>query len=164
MRSGELSKLLGISDQTLLNWMSREELKPYLSPSALGEAGNSHRIYTENDVLVLNSVRSLRVNNVSDWAEIAKTLQTGWRDQEFPQNAISRDDRLIPIPQAKQAAEFAAVLRERDAALAQIDDLKHQLADERTERKTLQERYEKLLREIGKLEGIIEMLRGQNSK
>lgn len=165
MRTGELAFLLGISDQTIVSWTNHPGVRKFLSPEAIGAAGNIQRIFTESDVIVLNSIRSLRAKGRPDWNDVIATLEQGWRDRNFPQHAASRDVRTVPVPQAMQAAELAAMTRERDAALAQLDDLRQQVIEARQEtervRETLTIKIEKLLREIGKLEGMIEILREQ---
>jgi len=165
MRTGELAKLLNVSDQTLLNWMSRPEIRPYLSETALGEGGNTQRIYTESDVLVLNTIRMLRAKGIQDWEEIQKKLEAGEREQEFPQNALVTDSRTIPLPQAKQAAEYAVALQQLNAALSKVAELEIRLAEAKHEKAELQEKYEKLLIRVGRLEGaILEMRKDEKDK
>jgi DNA-binding transcriptional MerR regulator len=158
MRSGELAKLLNVSDQTLINWMSRPEIRPFLSDSAIGESGNTQRIYTESDVLVLNTVRILRAKGIQNWDEIQKKLDDGEREQEFPQNAIVTDNRTIPMPQARQAAEYAVAIEQLNAALKRASDLEVLLAESKQEKAVLQEKIYTLLREIGNLEGVVKYL------
>lgn len=171
MRTGELSKILGRDNQTILNWMNQPELEPFLSPGALGRAGNAHRIYTESDVLVLNTVRSIVDQEKGakiNWEQIAQILEGGTRVQEFPQNAISRDDRLIPMPQAQQAAELMAALQQRDAALAQAEQMRKDLESEREARRLDAEKYlsdiRRLEREAGMWQARYEMLKEQTDK
>jgi DNA-binding transcriptional MerR regulator len=165
MRSGELAKLLNVSDQTLINWMSRPEIRPFLSDSAIGESGNTQRIYTESDVLVLNTVRILRAKGIQNWDEIQKKLDDGEREQEFPQNAIVTDNRTIPLPQAKQAAEYAVAIEQLNAALKRTSDLELLLVEAKRENADLRAEHNTLLRLVGKLEGKIEtMLEERNRK
>ena len=159
MRSGELAKLLNVSDQTLINWMSRPEIRPFLSDSAVGESGNTQRIYTESDVLVLNTVRILRAKGIQNWDEIQKKLDDGEREQEFPQNAIVTDNRTIPLPQAKQAAEYAVAIEQLNAALSKVNDLEDRLAESKRENAELRAEYNTLLRLVGNLEGKLEDIR-----
>ena len=156
MRSGELAKLLNVSDQTLINWMSRPEIRPFLSDTAVGESGNTQRIYTETDVLVLNTVRTLRAKGIQNWDEIQKKLDDGEREQEFPQNAIVTDNRTIPLPQAKQAAEYAIVVEQLKASQEKVNTLELLLSETKREHAELRAEYNTLLRLVGKLEGTIE--------
>jgi DNA-binding transcriptional MerR regulator len=159
MRSGELAKLLNVSDQTLINWMSRPEIRSFLSDSAIGESGNTQRIYTEGDVLVLNTVRILRAKGIQNWDEIQKKLDDGEREQEFPQNAIVTDNRTIPLPQAKQAAEYAVAIEQLNAALKRTSDLELLLVEAKRENAELRTEYNTLLRLVGKLEGKLENIK-----
>lgn len=163
MRSGELAKLLGVSDQTLLNWMKEPGVHKHLSPEALGKAGNVQRIFLESDVLVMNTIRTLRANGTSSWDEIGRILDTDHREREFPQNAMATDMRTIPVPQAKQAAEYAVLIQERDLALRRIDELNAELAKERTEKEKLLREMNELYRTIGRLEGRLET-KGNNAE
>ena len=164
MRSGELAKLLNVSDQTLINWMSRPEIRPFLSDTAVGESGNTQRIYTETDVLVLNTVRTLRAKGIQNWDEIQKKLDDGEREQEFPQNAIVTDNRTIPLPQAKQAAEYAIVVEQLKASQEKVNTLELLLAESKQEKTVLQEKIYTLLREIGNLEGAVKYLERKMNK
>lgn len=164
MRSGELAKLLNVSDQTLINWMSRPEIRPFLSDTAAGESGNTQRIYTEGDVLVLNTVRTLRAKGIQNWDEIQKKLEDGEREQEFPQNAIVTDNRTIPLPQAKQAAEYAIVIEQLKASQERVNALELLLNESKQEKTVLQEKIYTLLREIGNLEGVVKYLESKMKK
>lgn len=160
MRSGELAKILGVADQTLLNWMKQPEVNPYFSREALGAAGSVQRIYTEEDAVILNTIRELRSNGTTDWREIGKMLADGFRKQEFPKNALITDTRVIPVPMAEQATQLAQILQERDSALERATELAQALDDERAGRKKdnelAQAELRRLEREIGKLEGRLE--------
>jgi DNA-binding transcriptional MerR regulator len=164
MRSGELAKLLNVSDQTLINWMSRPEIRPFLSDTAAGESGNTQRIYTESDVLVLNTVRTLRAKGIQNWDEIQNKLEEGEREQEFPQNAIVTDNRTIPLPQAKQAAEYAIVVEQLKASQERVNALELLLNESKQEKTVLQEKIYTLLREIGNLEGVVKYLESKMKK
>lgn len=169
MRSGELAKLLGVADQTLLNWMKQPEVKMFFSREALGDAGSVQRIYTEEDAIILNSIRELRSNGTNNWQEIAKLLSDGFRNLEFPKNALITDTRVIPVPMAEQATQLAQVVQERDSALERAIELSQELEAERSGRKKdnelAQAELRRLEREIGKLEGRIEeMLKPKNDK
>ncbi len=160
MRSGELAKLLGVADQTLLNWMKQPEVNSYFSREALGSAGSVQRVYTEEDAIILNSIRELRSNGTNDWQEIGQLLANGFRNLEFPKNALITDTRVIPVPMAEQATQLAQVLQERDSALERAAELSSRLEEERAGRKRdnelAQSELRRLEREIGKMEGRIE--------
>lgn len=171
MKTGESAKLLGIDVGTVRNWIDHELMVDFFSPGARGEHGGTQRVLNESDILTLNTIRHLRASSITDWNDIFDYLQTGKREQEFPQNAISADPRTIPIPQAEQSARAMATLAERDAALQQVEDLRARVQELEQEKEELRERLSKekeeiketLMREImelmlkiGRLEGRLE--------
>lgn len=156
MRFGELTSTLGVGRDAIQAWMAHPELNRFFSEGALLKAGAPQRIFDESDVLVLNTIRWLRYeDNVTDWQAIAAYLDSGQRHQEFPQNAVAKDTRTIPIPQAEQSARAAATLAERDAALAKVRELESEIERLRGELDKQRERsdnkIEALLREIAEL-------------
>jgi DNA-binding transcriptional MerR regulator len=174
MKTGEAAKLLGIDVGTVRNWIDHPAISPYFSQSAKGEHGGTQRLLTESDILTLNTIRSLRSENVSDWYEIAEYLESGKREQEFPTNAISADPRTIPLQQAEQSARAMATVAERDAALARVNeltvkvrDLEKELDDAKQERDTIKEQFLReianLNRQIGRLEGLLEAAKEDKS-
>lgn len=163
MKTGEVAKILGVDAITVRRWIEREELNPFFSEGAKGEHGAAQRLLTESDVLVLNTVRALRTGDkVAEWRDIATYLESGERVQQFPQNAISADPRTIPLPQAEQSARAMATMAERDAALRKVNELESQLKEVRAENKELIREMMDLRQKIGKLEGLLEALRGKD--
>jgi DNA-binding transcriptional MerR regulator len=171
MKTGEAAKLLGTDVSTIRKWIDHPQINRFFSVSAKGEHGSSHRLLTEADILVLNSIRSLRALHNADWGEITTYLDSGDREQEFPSNAISVDTRTIPMPQAQQSAKAMATLAERDAALRRVEELSERVDQLEQEKEELRERLthekeevkEQLMREImelmlriGRLEGKLE--------
>lgn len=175
MRTGEAAKILGIDRTTIYNWADTPELKKFFSANATGEDGSTQRLLTESDVLVLNTIRMQRSKGNRLWADIAQVLESGYRDQQFPQNAISGDPRTIPLPQAEQSAKAVGTMAERDGALARVEELTEQVRElsaklSESEKARYEDR-EKLLREIGelrhqlgRLEGQLEMYRDGRAK
>lgn len=179
VKTGEAAKAMGVDVGTIRNWIDNECFDEFFSDEAKGDAGNPHRVLSESDVLVLNTIRHLRVRGMTEWGDIARKIETGFRVQEFPRNAISSDPRTIPIPQAEQAAKYLATVTERDSALAKvteleeyIEQLKQQIAQREAEVRELQEqrlRDQRELqeqrmndqRDIGRLQMQVEMLQKQ---
>lgn len=150
MRTGEIAKILGIDRATIYKWIAHPQLKQFFSREARGEGGTTQRLLMESDAAVLNTIRGLRTSGNSDWGEIARMLEEGYRITEFPQNAITSDSRVIPLAQARQAAEIVAMKGERDTALQQLSDLRSQLYQVQQELFSLRKEYE------GKFEAKIE--------
>jgi len=174
MKTGEAAKILGVDRTTIINWIENRGLIKYFSASATGADGSTHRILTEGDLLNLNTIRRLRSENL-EWYEIAEHLETGNRDREFPQNAISGDPRTIPIVQAEVSARAMATVAERDSALArmremaaEIEELRETVERLQSEKDAQREEYYKQLidlnRQIGRLEGQLEMYKSQGKQ
>jgi hypothetical protein len=163
MKSGELALALGIDKGTLYKWTAIPGIAKHLSPGALGQDGATQRVYNEGDVLVVNTVRHLRSSGTTNWEEIASILDAGTRVGEFPQNAISTDPRVVPMPQAKQAADMLVMQEQRDAALAKVEEYRQLVADYQQKVEALQElrrtEHSDLYKQIGALEAEVRMLK-----
>jgi DNA-binding transcriptional MerR regulator len=176
VKTGEAAKILGVDPKTIRNWIDDYGLDPFFSSSALGKDGTIQRMLTEGDLLVLNTIRAKKAHGTTDWADIGAYLESGKRETEFPQNAISADTRTISVEQAQQSARALATMSERDAALARIDELNNELQVLREDVRRLQKEKEEqreghyremmeLSRQMGKLEGQLEFYRNNaNSK
>lgn len=166
MKTGEAAKILDVTNNTIRAWIDHETLSRFFSPAARGETGSSHRRLTNDDLLVLNTIRYMRNNKkIDDWDQIASYLDTGQREQEFSTAAIDADMRTIPMPQAEQSARAAATLAERDAAFVRVKELEDELSKEREKHKeetdALHDELRRLERMIGRLEATIELLKEQ---
>lgn len=165
MKTGELSKILSVDRDTLVNWIKNPILSRFFSMGARGEHGSAHRIFDDADVLVLNTIRALRTSGTTDWIDLARYLDSGQREQEFPKNAISLDPRTIPLQQAEQSAKAMATLAERDAAFKRVNELELRIHDLETKvvqvEKERDEVKERLLREIAELNRQIGRLEGR---
>lgn len=171
MKTGEIAMALGVTNQTILDWMARDELSSFFSPQALGEGDNVHRYYNDNDVLVLNTIRWLRfVEKKKHWGDIVSYLESGERRKEFPSNAIGGfDSRVVAIPHAEQAArasETLARLEEANKLIVEYRDriveLENRQVEDRNhyeeEMRRLNDVIAQLNREIGRLEGQVSRL------
>ena len=178
IRSGEIARILGIDRSTVTDWTDMELFKKYFSETAFSQ-GKMHRRYNETDLVVLNTIRHFRAQNM-DFDDIGQQLEAGNRAEELPLSAASV--QISPVETVTRAIQLAA---ERDAALQQVQSLQEQieekeqliqtLRDENKEalEKAHQERdelREKLMREmidergrlsleIGKLQAQLEILK-----
>lgn len=168
MKSGELATLLQVTTETIRQWIINPQFEQFFSPGAKAEHGGVHRIFNQDDVLVLNTIRHLRTNGVTDWYEIAQRLEQGERHQKFPPNAISGDPRTVPYEQADMGAKAAATLAERNAALLRVKELENEVTRLRgeldTERKNHMATIERLLREMSDLRHTIGRLEADKDK
>lgn len=130
MKTGELAKYLGISDETLRNWTVQDELSTYLSDDARGVSASAQRYFAQSDIEVLITVATLRNrDNVTDWMQIEQFLKSGKRYTDFPAAHLSFDSRTVSMTQAEHSAKAMATLSERDAALKRVDELQTQIAN-----------------------------------
>lgn len=150
MKTGEAAKILGVDRTTIINWIENRGLEQFFSDQANGRDGGTQRTLTESDLLVLNTIRARRAENL-DWPHIARFLETGQRENEVPQNAASTDKRTVPVQQAEMSARALATVAERDQALQRVDELTEQVTALMTQLKDAHEQELKLMREIADL-------------
>lgn len=156
MRTGEAGNILGVDGRTVKNWIDHPALSRFFSITARGEHGGTHRILTDSDLVILNTVRHLRHLEKKEWEDIAKALDDGLRESDIPQNAASIDTRTVPLQQAEQSAKAMATLAERDAALARVQQLESQMEKLQDKNDALMRELQEMNRQIGKLEGLLE--------
>lgn len=103
MRIGKASEYLdSLNGDTIKNWIDRAELNKFFSPAARGES-RAQRDINDADLLILNSIRVLRLEVTRDWVEIAARLDAGYRAEKFPESAAFVNGRA-PIQLYQQAA------------------------------------------------------------
>jgi DNA-binding transcriptional MerR regulator len=159
MKTGKVAKSLGVDQKTITNWTDHLLLRRFFSKEALGEAGQTQRDYTEYDLLILNTIRAERAKN-SDWAEIAEILESGKFDQQLPPTALLVESSA-PI---QQYGRIMVLTMERDAALKEAEQLKRASESKDATIDTLQQEIRKLNREIGRLEGKMEMMQEEEDE
>ena len=154
MKTGEVAKLLNVDRKTIRNWIDDYGLEELFSPGARGIDGNIQRNLTEADALALNTIRVLRAKGVNDWNKIKEHLERGEWETEFPTNATSADRRMIPVEQLQQSGRVVETVRERDvalvqrdAALAQVEQLEAEIQRVRESEAAKQKRIEELIRD-----------------
>jgi len=153
MKTGKVAKSLGVDQKTITNWTDHVLLRRFFSKDALGESGQTQRDYTEYDLLILNTIRAERTKN-TDWAEISEVLESGNLNQSLPPMALLVES-TAPI---QQYGRIVALSTERDAALKEVERIKRESESKDTTIEALQQEVRKLTREIGKLEGKMEMM------
>ena len=90
IRIGDVAAMLGISGQTIRNWLKNDELKGLFSDSATPLHGKQHE-FTADDVQLLNSIYAITNTGNYDWQSIANQLKTGWREGHLPMRAALVD-------------------------------------------------------------------------
>lgn len=125
MRIGKASEYLdNLNGDTIKNWIDRDELSKFFSPAARGDSRTQREI-TDDDLLILNSIRELRTNGTRDWVEIAARLDAGYRAERFPDGAAFVSGRA-PIQLYQQSAIST---READRERAENEKLRAEIAD-----------------------------------
>jgi len=153
MKTGKVAKSLGIDQKTVTNWTDHLLLRRFFSKEALGEAGQTQRDYTEYDLLILNTIRVHRAKN-TEWDDIAEILESGDFDKNLPAAALLVESST-PI---QQYGQIMALTTERDAALKEVERLRRESESKDSTIESLQQEVRKLTREIGRLEGRMEMM------
>ncbi len=103
MRTGEVSKRVGVSTETIRQWANT--YSEFLSPAATPEKG-AIRDYTDDDVRVLLTIKQ-NADRRRPVDEIKDILKSGERVQEIP-------DIPDPMMDTVPALEYALVVEERD--------------------------------------------------
>ena len=159
MKTGKVAKSFGVDPKTVGNWTDMDVFQKFFTPEALGKTGRSQRDYTESDLLVLNTIRAQRALG-SDWVDIGTLLESGFREDEFPPQAMLVET-TAPIA---QYGRIVALMAERDASLAEIERLNSTVNQQSTTINDLQQEIRQLNREIGRMEGRMEYMQEDQNK
>lgn len=173
MKTGQVSKDMLKDPQTITAWADMPEFRPWFSEKARGLKGQ--RDFNESEYDTVNAIRYLRNQNRSI-AEIAGELNNGFHTDEPPPGLATRSTTMPATVYANQIAAIRENEELRQQISRQSDEITRlsQLLQETTERlmnermKSEQgimsermDREERLNRQIGKLEGQVEVLREQ---
>jgi len=167
-RSSDVQKLFGVSHDTIRRWA--DEFQQYLSPSANPGTGK-HRLFTSDDVEKMALIHEMRrTNQAAD--DIAAALATGQRGS-IPDSVEAREldlraglqvqilqNELEQVQSELQASrEDAQHWRDRAKTLeGQLEELRKQATDSTAANETIIA----LNREIGKLQAMLELLKGDD--
>ena len=165
MKTGELAKALGVDQGTIKNWVS--ELSEFFSDAAQNK-GRAQRDYSDEDVITLNTIRTLRlVEGTTSWDKIREFLDSG-RRYELPAEVVLHDSRARPTPISSSAPSrfpqsCALPTRRLRACAASSPRRRNGMSvTERTAKSCagrISRRFRELMRQIGKLEARLEMLK-----
>jgi hypothetical protein len=176
MRTGKVSKALGIDQKTITNWLNRDELKDLFSVGAQMESGKSQRDFNMDDQLILNTIRHFRTDQgEDDWEKIAAEVRSGFRQTEMPDSFYTTETTTS----MQVYTQMIEIKNQLDLITIERDQLRTELEKERgrsqtqldKEREKSQTQLDKqvedrrrveseLNREIGKLLGRLETLQG----
>lgn len=145
MKTGQIASALGVSDDTIRNWLARY-------PAYFEQRHSRQRSYTEADYAILATIASLASDGKST-AEIEAMLKSGFRVDSANTTAPGVDIRLMPAAIVEQLIDSAELRIELEVLKSDHAKTLDLLAQSNAENKTLHEAITKLNREIGRLEG-----------
>lgn len=152
LKIGKVSSGFNRDPKTVVSWMEQPGIEQYFTDDALGRLGQ--RVFSRQDVNVLNTIR-ICLGQGADWKEIEAKLNAGEFDTELPP-AFLTVEQNAPIMQYTQLSEVRVQLqqveKERDRLAARLEESEQGRGEDR-------KRIEELIRELGKKEGQIEILR-----
>ncbi len=148
MKTGKAGLFLDVNLRTLKNWIER--FPEFFSAAARGE-NVMQRSLNETDLIVLNTIKTLRSQGIQEWDVIGERLKAGYRVSDIPDTAIFVDMGATPV----QAVQRAIVTRqELDIALEKIneqadliDELEAQLKQTQAEATTVERELQSNLHE-----------------
>lgn len=122
--SVQIGKHLSVSDATIRNWSA--EFSAYLSPGSQTAAPGEIRTFTQDDLVILETVAALRQQNLS-YADIHERLAAGER--------IEIDAPPIDVkPGQETAVTIAAFQSTLQNYETRLDKIQQRLEDEQTAR------------------------------
>lgn len=173
MKTSKVADMLGVDQKTVLNWTERQEFSEFFSDDAKGTGRSMGHDYSEAEIITLNTIRTERQKNTG-WDDIARMLRSGIRDTELPASAllVSSPAPIVQYGKMQQLQTQIEMLERENTQLR--EDLrkvreeleeKHRAKEEkltqehRAQETEIRDKYERLLREVGRLEGKIESMR-----
>lgn len=154
MKTGRVAKLFARDPKTIIKWT--DTFGEFFTPEAKGADG-SQRVYSIDDLVALNTIRTLTGNRETENAIYIK-LKSGFRETSLP-----------PEFSALEGDKAIAVYAEMSQMKAEISALREQLTNSATtidkkdaEISVLNKEIALLNREIGKWQAMYEMLKEQN--
>jgi len=94
-KPGDIHNRLGIDPKTLLTWVDR--FPEFFSEGARGAPGTLSRIYSDADLLVVNTILKLR-GEKQEFEKIRAQLQSGYREKELPISFYEMDgERAVTV-------------------------------------------------------------------
>ena len=143
MKIGEVADQLGVTTQTVRNWVKRPALSPLFSDGAKGIPG-APADFSESDFLLLNSIRAAMDSSKGNWSDVEAQIAGGWREPLLPERAAAV---AVNSQAAMQLAARAQSAEDRSVELVgRISELQHRLDAEQDRHRA---DVERLAREIG---------------
>ncbi len=123
MKTGQAAKALGVDAKTVLNWIDNPLFNKFFSDGAAGRDSRMRRVIDNDDLLILNTIRTERTkyaNNQTDWKQILAILESDKRHRALPPSALTVETGITDF----ERIETAIMLKvERDTALNRVREL-----------------------------------------
>ena len=127
MKLQKAAAILGVNRRTVVNWISNDDLAQFFSVDAKRKGSPS---LSEQDMLVLNTIHSLRENGVQEWSEIASRISSGELVSKFPLEAVKTENQFDAT--ALELYQVNVHLKEKLVSLEKENEtLEKQLENER---------------------------------
>lgn len=163
MKTGDLARLFGVSDNTIRTWISTFD--EFFSNQARA-VNTKQRAYTEDDVIILATIAKLSADNYPH-AVIKDKLKAGERVENPSEANFGVDTRMIPAAAMEQVidsvelrVEIEQIRSERDRLLIELASRDEKIEQLQQENKDLGERLQSeikdLQRALGRAEGRLE--------
>jgi hypothetical protein len=133
MKTGQVAQALDVDAKTILNWTDHPVLNKFFSDGARGAKGNLQRVFSQQDLLILNTVRVARSRqpaNRPDWNAIAGAIENGELTNALPLSAYTADTGITEMDRVQTSLSLQVKL---DSALEKITEYKRAI-DERDQR------------------------------
>lgn len=151
--TNDIAQVFSVTPQTVRNWCT--DFTDYLSSEAAPDTPGTKRMFTEDDVKVFVLIREMTQRG-SNYDEVRKALADGKRGELPDQLPLNKDDYTSLLTE-QEIYRLLPIIRQRDEAVGQLKQLQ-------SERDQDRQTIERLNREIGKLEALLEIEREKNSK
>ena len=164
MKTGDLVKHFGVSESTIRRWVKEFE-------SVLDPQRGKHRNFTQNDFLVMATVKKLADDGLT-FRAILRQLEEGYRVEDTASETMGYSDgRMVPAAAVEQIIDASEIRVELEVIRAERDrllDLANRLESKNEEMSTriveLERELGNLQRELGRAETEARMLREQQDK
>lgn len=160
MKTGDLTRLFGVSNTTIKNWIDR--FPAFFSENAHAK-NQRQRNFTEEDVLLLATIAQLSQQEHLTYEQVEDRLKSGYRVDNPGVANYGVDTRLIPAAAVEQLIDSSEIKIELERTKSELNRALELLTEERqrnTEKdkriEELQDKIQLLQRELGRAEGRLE--------
>jgi DNA-binding transcriptional MerR regulator len=145
LKSGDLTKLFGVSHQTVSNWV--KEFENFLSETARKQ-DSRQSIFTEQDFIIMATIAELSQKQKLPYEAIREQLSQGYRVEDARAATVGYEDgRMVPAATVEHLIDATHLRVQLEQVQAERDKLMQLLSDVQAQAKAIQEDRETLRRE-----------------